>query len=223
MKKQNEINCLDSVKFDGSEKQLYFVNADLASINQTPKFNLAVLPPFLRLLMVTDGTVTKSLEAYSWDPVTVDLQSQEYFKSKKTIKLLGNVSKEHLLVREVLIRGSNGTIYASAKSYLRLELLPKKISKQLRKGRTNIGEAVRKSGLETYRELIDVGYEDGGIFSSNQEDGSKITNSELGQVVYRIYRIKFSYTSAILITERFPVNTYKELARRAGSSLEGSL
>ena len=203
-----------------SIKQLHFVNADLASIDQAPKFNLEVLPPFLRLLVVTDGTVTKSLEAYTWDPVTVDLQSQEYFKAKKTIKWLGNASKEHLLVRDVLIRGHNGAIYASAKSYLRLGLLPKKISKQLRNGQTNIGEAVRKSGLETYRELIDVGYEDGGVFSYNKEDGTKITNSELGQVVYRMYRINFFNSTAILITERFPVNIYKELAWRIGSSRE---
>ena len=36
---------------------------------------LAELPPFLRALLVTDGTVTKILEAYFWEPVVVDTLS----------------------------------------------------------------------------------------------------------------------------------------------------
>ena len=37
---------------------------------------LEEVPPFLRALLVTDGTVTKILEAYFWEPVVVDTVSQ---------------------------------------------------------------------------------------------------------------------------------------------------
>lgn len=43
--------------------------ADTERLERSPRF--WTLPPFLRVLLITDGTVTQSLEAYFADPIEV--------------------------------------------------------------------------------------------------------------------------------------------------------
>ena len=48
-----------------------FCEKDLALSNASSALKMSQLPPFLRVLLTTDGTVTKSLESYFWEPVAV--------------------------------------------------------------------------------------------------------------------------------------------------------
>jgi hypothetical protein len=41
------------------------------------ELDLATLPPFLRTLLVADGTVTKILEAFFWEPVRIESISNQ--------------------------------------------------------------------------------------------------------------------------------------------------
>jgi hypothetical protein len=48
------------------------------------------LPPFLRVLPITDGTVTQSLEAYFADPIEVVVLSHcESVSHRKTLAIVG--------------------------------------------------------------------------------------------------------------------------------------
>ena len=46
------------------------INMDKVAVNWEQ------LPPLLRILLVTDGTVTKTLEAYYWERISVDQLAQ---------------------------------------------------------------------------------------------------------------------------------------------------
>ena len=49
------------------------------------ELDLSQLPAFLRTLMVTDGTVTKSLEAWFWEPVKVEVLMNALEQSDSTV------------------------------------------------------------------------------------------------------------------------------------------
>ena len=54
--------------------------------------NVAALPPFLRVLLTTDGTVTKSLEAYFWESIEVINRKQGYEKLAEDERLFSYLS-----------------------------------------------------------------------------------------------------------------------------------
>ena len=66
---------------------------------------LVELPPFLRALLVTDGTVTKALEAYFWEPVTVDTLEQRFETAQAAVPWIGVDAGDRCLVRDARLRG----------------------------------------------------------------------------------------------------------------------
>jgi chorismate-pyruvate lyase len=118
------------------------------------------LPPFLRTLLVTDGTVTKSLEAFFWEPVEVENLEQKTVTLQEPVNWLKAQAGQQAVLRKVRLRGTNsGRIYAYAESIIRLEQLPEKLRDDLLAGKIGIGELLRESALETYREILDIGTE----------------------------------------------------------------
>ena len=170
--------------------------------------DMEALPPFLRTLLVTDGTVTKSLEAYFWESIKVEKRSQEQCWLTQELPAIGAKVGERVLKRDVLLRGSSSNdIYVYATSYLLTDMLDEEVKKALVEGKIGIGELLREIGLETYREIVDFGRE---VYQINQE-GSE--TPELLEVIYRIYVINISGKPAIQITERFPYLLFKEKAK----------
>jgi chorismate-pyruvate lyase len=162
---------------------------------------MASLPPFLRTLLVTDGTVTKSLEAYYWEPVRVDNVSNTVVTSESEIDWLDVRNGEEVIARGVQLRGGmSRTLYASAFSIIRMALIPEALRTRLLAGQLGIGELIRECGLETYRELLEFGYT-----TDMSRFGGPETNLEC---VYRTYRIILDHRPAILVSECFPVAVF---------------
>jgi chorismate-pyruvate lyase len=156
------------------------------------------LPPFLRALLVTDGTVTKILEAYFWEPVEVQTQSQEFVTAERPIPWIEVAAGDRVLARRARLAGrQSGTGYASAFSLIRTELIPETFRRRLVDREIGIGVLIRDSGLESYREVLDVGAE--------SEPGDA---EERRQRVFRTYRIIIGHEPVILITESFPIALY---------------
>jgi chorismate-pyruvate lyase len=154
-------------------------------------FDMEVLPPFLRTLLVTDGTVTKSLEAFFWEHVDVENLGQSQMHLEQGVPWLEMAAGDTVLQRYVQLRGAESSrIYAYARSLIRLESLPERLRADLLDGRIGIGELLREKGLETYREILDVG---------------RLADER----VYRTYRIVIHHHPAILITEEFPCALYR--------------
>jgi chorismate-pyruvate lyase len=153
---------------------------------------LTGLPPFLRALLVTDGTVTKTLEAYFWEPVVVDTLAQGLVTAERDIPWVDVVAGDQVLSRQAQLRGADsGRIYAEAFSVIRTERIPIAFRQRLIDREIGIGVLIRDSGLESYREVLEVGAAASG-----------------GAEVFRTYRIIIDHAPVILITETFPVSLY---------------
>lgn len=153
------------------------------------ELDISSLPPFLRTLLVADGTVTKSLEAFFWEKVDVETLDQHEEALVSPVSALNASIGDQILKREVRLHGSESNrIYAYASSYLRTDTLDEEVKVSLLAGKIGIGELLREIGLETYREIIDFGQEQ--------------------EMVYRTYVIHISGEPTIQITERFPLSIF---------------
>ena len=170
-----------------------YVPGGVVTNSKNEMFHMERLPPFLRTLLVADGTVTKSLEAFFWEQVEVDNLGQaptQLLHDAPALELLAGASVLERRVR--LIGVESKRVYALAHSLIKLEALPAHLREDLEQGRIGIGELLRERGLETYREILDVG----------QSDAT-------GEQIYRTYRIAIHHQAAIMITETFPCSVYR--------------
>jgi chorismate-pyruvate lyase len=158
---------------------------------------LADLPPFLRALLVTDGTVTKIIEAYYWEPVAVDTQAQDLAIAERDLPWLDVLAGDQILVRRARLRGAHsGHCYADAFSIIRIERIPTAFRQRIIDREIGIGVLIRDSGLESYREVMEV----------EAEAPPPLTSAD--ERVFRTYRIIIAGDPVILITETFPLSIY---------------
>ena len=161
------------------------------------------LPPFLRTLLVADGTVTKALEAYFWEPVDVRQLAQQLQRLSDPVEGLEYVPGDPVLRREVRLNGRHsGRCYALARSFLALKSLPSHFADAIVTGKMGIGELLREQGVETYRDNINLHYHRRDFL-----DDERLQTLD-DDVISRSYRISVSGVPAILVTEYFPVGCY---------------
>jgi chorismate-pyruvate lyase len=153
---------------------------------------------------VTDGTVTKILEAYFWEPVEVQTLRQEFVAAEQPIDWIGLRAGDRVLVRDARLQGTeSGQIYATAFSAIRTELIPETFRQRLIDREIGIGVLIRDSGLESYREVLEVSMEPDQSAELAGGVGS-------GDLVCRTYRIIIDREPVILITESFPLSLYRQ-------------
>jgi chorismate-pyruvate lyase len=172
---------------------------------------MAALPPFLRTLLLTDGTVTKSLEAFYWESIEVETVSQAVVRAEADIEWLDVGRGEEVIGRRVNLRGrTSGVLYTRANSLIRPLLIPEALRGGLMTGSLGIGELIRDCGLETYRELLEIGV-------SGPMPASADADVAAGAHIHRTYRIVVGGTPAILITEYFPLALFSSGGHGASS------
>jgi chorismate-pyruvate lyase len=161
------------------------------------------LQPVLRALLAMDGTVTKFLESFFWEPIQVQQLFQGDICLEHDLPALETSAGTPVLKRHVVLRGlKTNQIYAFAESFIRVDRLWSSIREDLLQGRLGIGELLRDRRLETYREVLTYGREAAGTFSSTlQMDAAEA-------VLYRSYRIYSQHTPIILISEKFPEHRF---------------
>ena len=168
---------------------------------------LAELPPFLRALLVTDGTVTKALEAWFWEPVAVDTLEQRFETAAEPVPWIGLNAGDPCLLREARLRGvHSGLTFALALSLIRTELIPQDFRRRLIDREIGIGALIRDSGLESYREVLDVGLE---AAPGAPDPAPGTWPPDGGPAVFRTYRILIGGHPVILITEFFPLRRFQ--------------
>lgn len=173
-----------------------FIESGIITTPRQQQIDVASLPPILRTLLVTDGTVTKVLEAFFWEPVNVTAVQQHVETASTPITDLGIASGESYIQRDVELRGEkSGNIYVHAHSLIRIQTLPADINNELIAGRIGIGQLLRTRGLETYREIID-------LFEDNTTRDAPL--------IGRTYRIYLHDVPAITVTENFPLRLYQQ-------------
>lgn len=177
-----------------------FIEGGTVTNHRGDEVDLSVLPPFLRTLLVTDGTVTKSLEAYYWEPVAVVSITQDLVDLPARETLFETSVHSQYLHREIQLVGQyTDKVYATADSYICLDKLPSTTAKRLIANQIGIGELLRDEGLESYREIFDFGLSIQPIADGKQPQS----------VAYRTYVINIDGAIAIEIIELFPIDCYR--------------
>jgi chorismate-pyruvate lyase len=161
--------------------------------------NFADLSPLLRALLVTDGTVTKLLEAYALEPLTVRLLGQYTKCLDSADDYLGLEAGEELLVRSVMLVGTESQrLYVFAESLIAPGSLPLPIREGLHSETGGLGKILLDSGLETRREGLWYGKE------RPADVPESVASLCAGDFITRTYRIISGGLALMLITERFP-------------------
>lgn len=155
--------------------------------------DLAKLSAWMRILLVTDGTVTKTLEAMFWEPVNVQLLQQSYISGPAGVEVLE---------RDVILVGENtNTEYVFARSYLNTALMPEELVLALKSGERGIGWLLRQMITEQYRDIVEIGYSNTLVKSDIPEGYEK--------AVFRTYCINVGGERLMQISEHFPMAIFQ--------------
>ena len=168
------------------------------------EINFARLTPFQRGLLVTDGTVTRFVEAYTLAPVEVALLQQ----AKQTLPTehtwLQLPAGAEVISRQVVLqthsqKESSPIIHTYADSLIVPQRLPTSILNGLKSDKQGLGGLLRCSGLETRRELLWCGIE---VLTDLP---SAIAHLEGEKFISRTYRVFANQKPLMLINEKFPL------------------
>lgn len=160
--------------------------------------NLRALSPFHRALLAIDGTVTTFLEAYTMEPIVVDLLAQQPRSLEAEHAWLDLSAGSRVLVRQVDLRGAEtGVVYAHARSVLALDRLPAPVVRAIDVDPRGLGGAMLACRMETRREVLWYGRE---------RSGDVGAPSGYLDLLSRAYRVMFRDHPVMLINERFPLD-----------------
>lgn len=152
-----------------------------------------------RVLLNTDGTVTKVLEAYAGEPMRAVKLCHELEPLYVDSPGLQLGSHETVLRRSVLIRGRHSeTNYLYGESLIVPDRLHPKVREGLFSTDLPIGLLLTQNRVETFREVLAVGEEPAGRCAEY------FSLDEVSLMIFRTYRIISGGLPIMLITERFP-------------------
>jgi len=187
MQKSNAFNPMEDLL-----TAQFALPADLRALN------LRTLTPFQRALMVTDGTVTKLIEAYTMEQIEIVRLGQEISFLTVNNEWLEAEEGSKVLMRQVLLRGkSNYTCYAYAPSLIILDRLPQFIKEGLELEGGGIGRILYGNRWETHRDLLWWGKE------TIKNVPEAIRDMAGMEALSRTYRIIAGGKPIMLINEKF--------------------
>lgn len=125
-----------------------------------------------KVLLAEIGTVEQVLSILLDSPVTVEVKRQ--------------VVKDYKIEREVVLRADNEDLI-HATTEIDVRALPSGVVADVKEGKLGIGTIIAKHKLETFRRIVEVGYDS----SSN--------------VVYRVYEILYGAEPKFRIREEFNI------------------
>ena len=167
--------------------------------------NPSQLTPFQRALLVTDGTVTRLIEAYTLSPVeVVPLRETEQALGIEYDWLELPVS-DSVVTREVVLQTPTTDtqapkLHAYAVSHIVYDRLPRSVVDGLKSKVGGLGALLQRTILETRRDLLWWGVER----ATGLPDAIGHLESKL--FLSRTYRIVAKQDPLMLITEKFPLD-----------------
>ena len=181
--------------------------AQFAKPSDLEEINLSQLTPFQRALLVTDGTVTQFIEAYTLSTVEVVLLNQETQILPTNHVWLEVAKGTRVITRQVILQtrqraGQQPTVHTYATSLI----VPNRTSPVIREGLTlegkGLGQLLQRSGLETRRDLLWWG------LKRPDDLPETLLHLQGEPFLSRTYRIVAEGRPIMLINEQFPFNEY---------------
>ena len=178
---------------------------DLEKSLSLSDLNLKNLSPFQRILLTTDGTVTEILEAQLWEQINLIKLFQEKRICDDAIPFLEIGSGTEVLLRKILLQGSDSGINHI---YAESILVPEKLDPDLQDGLVNtdkpLGRLMIEAKTETFREILSCKMEPA------DELGDYFDQTVDSILVSRTYRVFADSNPIMLITEKFPVSSFRD-------------
>lgn len=162
--------------------------------------DLTQVGPPLRMLLFTDGTVTRTLEAQTLLPITVDVVSQDRLPAPETITShLALASGMEVVRRRVRIGvGEPSAPVIWAESHMVPTRLPDDFLNALDDASDGIGGSVQQVQLESWREMLWFGF-------AGVPQWSGLDTSRSPVAICRLYRMIAGGKPVLLISETFTV------------------
>lgn len=151
----------------------------------------------LRILIATNGTLTRILGVVTGEEIVVQIVEQQIHPHD--IDQWDQLSGGRILQRRVLLKGSTtGRRFVGAESLVAVDLLPPTIAANLTSTDAPIGEIMAASRLESFKEPAD-------IWVAESPDWLAAATDQPAQsrTVSRRYRIIIESQPVIVITEHF--------------------
>lgn len=98
-----------------------------------------------KVLLAQTGTVEQVLSILIGSPIRVRVVSQK--------------ENGKIITRQSLITDDSGRVLIKARSKVFVRNLPQKVASQIRRQESGIGTIITSAGLETFRKIIQVGYD----------------------------------------------------------------
>jgi chorismate-pyruvate lyase len=156
-----------------------------------------------RVLLMTDGTVTDVVEAYANERIHVMKLSQSFGTVDSERPELELDPTERILRRRILLQGaSTGTNYIYADSVVTPDHLHPDVVDGLLVTDTPLGRLLARHRVETFREIVALGFEPAGTCAGFFEIDPTT------KLVFRTYRIIVNQRPVVRITEKFPVTHF---------------
>ncbi len=171
------------------------------------EINLSQLTPFQRALLVTDGTVTRFIEAHTFSPVEVVLLHQETQTLPADHVWLETEKGTEVIARRVMLqtghtRGKQPIAHTYATSLIVSDRIPQAIREGLTFKGKGLGQLLQRSGLETRRDLLWWG------ISHPKDLPEAFLRLEGQPFLSRTYRIVTDGHPIMLIREQFPFDQH---------------
>lgn len=150
----------------------------------------------LRILIATNGTLTRILGVVTGEDIVVHIVEQQIHEREIVSNQLPD---SRILQRRVLLTGGvSGRRFVGAESLIGIDLLPPTIAADLTSTNAPIGEIMAASRLETFKEPTD-------IWVAESPDWLTAATDQAPQprTVSRRYRIIIEGQPVIVITEYF--------------------
>lgn len=165
-----------------------------------------------RILLTTDGTVTRIIEAYAGERIMVTKLAEEVGMAgvgEGEAASLELDSPAEAVRRTILLTGSlSGTHYLHADLVAVLSRLDPRVAERLLGTDEPVGRLLVQARAETFREVLEAAAEPAG------QVGELLGVPPSAPLVVRRYRVVSGARPVLLVTERFPAAGFEG---RAGS------
>jgi chorismate-pyruvate lyase len=171
----------------------------MAFLAQFGDFDASALDLLQRVLLVSDGTLTDTLEAAFLEPIALRKVGIEVAPARRAIPELEVAVGEPLMERRIFLCGeTSGRAYVYAESALVLDRLPPRFREELVASDMPMGRLWSEHKLETWKELLAMSRHPAGELAAHFQVAPE------SECLVRRYRVISGGRPLMAITEHFP-------------------
>ena len=160
----------------------------------------------LRILIATNGTLTRILSVLANDEIVVQIISQRIHDVTPNVPEFDHLAVGRVLQRDILLKGRrSGRPFVAAESLIAIDLLPAAITTSFLETDRPIGEVMAASRIESFKEEAKVWA--GELPGWIELDGYRNSQTE---TIARRYRVITEAQPALIITEYFLQSVFED-------------